>query len=242
MTPITRSRFRPLGFTLIELHVVVAIIAILAAMLFPVFSRAREAARKATCGSNLRQIGISFAMYLSDYDDCYPNTGDPYLWMGRRWRWPLQPYLALRASRDPANPSDPDLSVNSDPAILFCPSDASDPSQYDSTSYGYSAAFYHTPADVNKMSTADLYQPGPFPCVSVSASTVASPSSKALVAEWTTNHEFPPVGWWDWHGARNYLFVDGHCKYLQATRISPAVNGWPDINLTLNGVAGSDLP
>lgn len=60
------------GFTLIELLVVVAIIAILAAILFPVFARARERARAAACLSNLRQFGTAFAMYLSEYDDLLP--------------------------------------------------------------------------------------------------------------------------------------------------------------------------
>jgi len=60
------------AFTLIELLVVIAIIAILAAILFPVFARARENARKATCQSNLKQLGIAFAMYCQDYDQTYP--------------------------------------------------------------------------------------------------------------------------------------------------------------------------
>jgi len=57
------------GFTLIELLVVIAIIAILAAILFPVFAQARESARKATCQSNLKQIGTAWMMYAQDYDE-----------------------------------------------------------------------------------------------------------------------------------------------------------------------------
>jgi prepilin-type N-terminal cleavage/methylation domain-containing protein/prepilin-type processing-associated H-X9-DG protein len=65
------------GFTLIELLVVIAIIAILAAILFPVFARAREKARQSSCQSNLKQIGLSFAMYVQDYDNRYPNNSFP---------------------------------------------------------------------------------------------------------------------------------------------------------------------
>jgi prepilin-type N-terminal cleavage/methylation domain-containing protein/prepilin-type processing-associated H-X9-DG protein len=57
------------GFTLIELLVVIAIIAVLAAILFPVFARAKDAAKKTACLSNQRQLGIALQMYISDYDD-----------------------------------------------------------------------------------------------------------------------------------------------------------------------------
>src|SRR5450631_624437 len=60
------------GFTLIELLVVIAIIAILAAILFPVFAQAKAAAKKTTCLSNLKQIGLGTRMYLADADDSYP--------------------------------------------------------------------------------------------------------------------------------------------------------------------------
>jgi prepilin-type processing-associated H-X9-DG protein len=62
---------------LIELLVVIAIIAILAAILFPVFARARENARRASCQSNLKQIGLGVMMYVQDYDEKYP-----LLWYG----------------------------------------------------------------------------------------------------------------------------------------------------------------
>jgi prepilin-type N-terminal cleavage/methylation domain-containing protein/prepilin-type processing-associated H-X9-DG protein len=62
---------RAKGFTLIELLVVIAIIAILAAILFPVFARARENARRASCQSNLKQIALGVAQYTQDYDERY---------------------------------------------------------------------------------------------------------------------------------------------------------------------------
>jgi prepilin-type N-terminal cleavage/methylation domain-containing protein/prepilin-type processing-associated H-X9-DG protein len=60
------------GFTLIELLVVIAIIAILAAILFPVFARARENARRASCQSNLKQIALGIFQYTQDYDEKFP--------------------------------------------------------------------------------------------------------------------------------------------------------------------------
>ena len=60
------------AFTLIELLVVIAVIAILAALLFPVFSRARDKARQASCASNLKQLGLAAALYIQDYDEHYP--------------------------------------------------------------------------------------------------------------------------------------------------------------------------
>ena len=69
------------GFTLIELLVVIAIIAILAAILFPVFTRAKMAAQRSACLSNLRQLGTACHLYADKWDDYYPPARVGY------WPW-----------------------------------------------------------------------------------------------------------------------------------------------------------
>lgn len=65
------------GFTLVELLTVIAIIAVLAAVLFPVFATARGKAREISCVSNMRQIGMGIKMYAQDADELYPYAVDP---------------------------------------------------------------------------------------------------------------------------------------------------------------------
>jgi prepilin-type N-terminal cleavage/methylation domain-containing protein/prepilin-type processing-associated H-X9-DG protein len=79
------------AFTLIELLVVIAIIAILAAILFPVFAQAREAARKASCLSNLRQMSVAVSMYVTD-NEYYPVYSYPSP-STERWHTIIQPYI-----------------------------------------------------------------------------------------------------------------------------------------------------
>jgi prepilin-type N-terminal cleavage/methylation domain-containing protein len=95
------------AFTLIELLVVIAIIGILAAMLLPALSGAKEAAKKISCMNRIHQLGLSLIMYVDDNDGYYP----PRLWMTNTWPWRLQ-------------------SGYQTPNILLCPSDGPNPATF----------------------------------------------------------------------------------------------------------------
>ena len=95
------------GFTLIELLVVIAIIAILAAILFPVFQKVRENARRASCASNLKQLGTAVTQYNQDADEHMPFGGN--------WRPSVDP-CGLKYQLNPF------LKAN---AVWICPSDGS---------------------------------------------------------------------------------------------------------------------
>ena len=108
----------PFGFTLIELLVTIAIIAILAAILFPVFARARENARRSSCTSNLKQIAVGIRMYTQDYDERFPmykvndsnvTAANPYGWTDA-----LQPYIkSIQIFQCPSEPTE----SNSNPIL-----------------------------------------------------------------------------------------------------------------------------
>jgi len=107
-------RYRYKGFTLIELLVVIAIIAILASILFPVFARARENARRATCQSNMKQAGLAFIQYSQDYDERLPFSFNAGMIVGGTsigWDTSITPYLGIKVGLDKA------------PLLLQCPSD-----------------------------------------------------------------------------------------------------------------------
>jgi prepilin-type N-terminal cleavage/methylation domain-containing protein len=128
---------RARGFTLIELLVVIAIIAILAAILFPVFAQAKEASKKVTCVSNMRQLGVAWTMYANDYDDTvtpawFANGGGGD--MAVSGPWPVQFNQGYIKSK----------------RFLICPSFKDAPGSssvftgynyYRDTTYGYNAVY-----------------------------------------------------------------------------------------------------
>jgi prepilin-type N-terminal cleavage/methylation domain-containing protein len=244
------------AFTLIELLVVIAIVAILAAILFPVFAQAKNAAKKGVCVSNQRQITAGFLLYQSDHDDGFPNNGDPYLWAGKRWRWPVMSYIGAGQKQGADFGAE-----GKNPSLFLCPADILAGSAFDATSYAYSAALYHTPEQVGAMRIrnliASLYTPGPGAVTATqTASTVASPCAKVLLTEWYNSHDFGAggrIGFWGtlqpglvpggdrWQGSRALAFVDGHVSYLKARRITPSAEDCPDIGLTPGGAGGEDV-
>jgi len=115
------------GFTLIELLVVVAIIALLAAILFPVFATAREKARRTTCTSNLKQLGLAYIQYAQDYDEHFPvgvnvtgissNGADGSGWAGCIYTY-ARGVGVFQCPDDPTKPGTQGFSQN-DPLSYF---------------------------------------------------------------------------------------------------------------------------
>ena len=180
------------GFTLIELLVVIAIIAILAAILFPVFARARENARRASCQSNMKQIALGFKQYIGDYDELYPRAGaatvaDP------GWAFALQPYL--KSTQIYQCPSNTDADPAS-PTIVTTP-------QYTDYAFNIRMAAQNESGLFGSSQTVLNYEAtsGSSNSASGGADTVAS-----LI---------------HLEGA-NFSFADGHVKWLKPGKVVPA--------------------
>lgn len=187
------------GFTLIELLVVITIIAILAAILFPVYAQAREKARTASCTSNLKQIGLALKMYAQDYDNTNPLMfsgawGHPETYC--RWQEAIQPYAK-------------------NTGIYRCPSGPLELDPYSSLPMSYG---------MNTFNFSDGYSSFWY---GLSDAAIQDPSGTIWVADsadgsyWVGSGDtfVRPVPYVDYRHNEgfNALFYDGHAKWLQAT-------------------------
>ncbi|HEY3330609.1 MAG TPA: DUF1559 domain-containing protein [Capsulimonadaceae bacterium] len=211
-----------IGFTLIELLVVIAIIAILAAILFPVFATAREKARQSSCASNEKQIGLAMLQYAQDMDEVLPagatnNSGGVTAYS---WDMRLNPYLWKIT---------PGGNVNS--AIVYhCPSDISNNNGQPIRSYamtsGYRNCCYATGAsgggDGNPCPLSIIGAPAQTFMVaeqwykqSILGSNAGAVVNKATTTgtDWGQDRDFP--GQTFHSGGWNYLYCDGHVKWLK---------------------------
>jgi prepilin-type N-terminal cleavage/methylation domain-containing protein/prepilin-type processing-associated H-X9-DG protein len=189
---------RRAGFTLIELLVVIAIIAILAAILFPVFAKAREKARQASCLSNVRQMATAWLSYAQDYDECLP----PQYWNGRYWAAIITPYVK-------------------NTMIFLCPSDrtyntTSSIGYYGANTYGLQYNPYGTTASTNNGGVAMGQIDAPssvFMLGDVDGATagICYPYDTLVAA---SGYGVPSKRHND---GGNWAFVDGHAKWRKAT-------------------------
>ena len=214
---ITQIRNNNSAFTLIELLVVIAIIAILAAILFPVFARARENARRSSCQSNLKQIGLGILQYAQDYDEKYPTGADS---ASLSWQQKTQPYLKSAQ-------------------IFVCPSNTNSEQIASTATQGYpdiktSYAASNNPLDDFSSLSAtgigiisgDANKPVPLSLIQDSARVIAvvettarNPSlsvkdnaNYAVAIDNTNRRGYLFAG----HlGTGNYLFADGHVKAMK---------------------------
>jgi prepilin-type N-terminal cleavage/methylation domain-containing protein len=224
------------GFTLIELLVVIAIIAILAAILFPVFAQAKEAAKKISCLSNMKQIGLAHAIYANDYDDCYVEPFiDPPAYSGytypqtHSWLYSIAPYIkSTQMMTCPDNPYAKNQDVDLEPEpISYCYLD-------DPWTNGYGARANRAASQIT--SPAGEAQTGecryPYPDASfieVNPATEYSFYYNSLdytaggkffgwtfsgIGGWQGSSTKPGIGPIQVHGAAtsNWQFFDGHAK------------------------------
>jgi prepilin-type N-terminal cleavage/methylation domain-containing protein/prepilin-type processing-associated H-X9-DG protein len=232
-----------MGFTLIELSVVIAIIAILAAILFPVFGRARENARRSSCQSNLKQLGLGVLQYAQDFDEyivpAVQRVSVSPVVRGT-WRFALYPYVkSTQVFSCPSNPVNQTATVYEIP--LYNPGMPSGLTFYRS----YAANSDPTTANFSSATGAmGLMQRCHLGTPPVSLSQLTEPARGILIAEqsdWTgsandlemwigTSPTYTNNTRFQGHlGTSNFLFADGHVKALKLTATataSPVLNMW----------------
>lgn len=227
----TRKILQFPGFTLIELLIVISIIALLAAILFPVFARARESARRAACQSNLKQIGMGVMQYTQDYDEMYPaqteNNGVNYYadtsaagW-AENWIWNTQPYIRS-------------WQVFRCPSLADTPDAATRPAGNSATGYfGNGILFRQFGLNQTAVSeTASIIMAHEY-ILATNRSYLRPTSDGAAVGKFRE----PMNETWDeihFEGA-NLLFADGHVKWRKATTI-----GYAEFGLTNPSAAAPD--
>ncbi|MEO6908259.1 MAG: DUF1559 domain-containing protein [Abditibacteriaceae bacterium] len=228
------------AFTLIELLVVIAIIAILAAILFPVFARARENARRASCQSNMKQMGLGFTMYIQDYDGQYPYGSDrdpsefpigPPSLIGNgselHWTDKLQPYIKSKQIFDCPSVNKLGYHHNTDGLTIDAAAESTSPNINHYIAYGYNCDYIGgCPAYIGNFSGRDAG------ALAAKDSQISVPSSTILVSESIpgqagfpsdqisileeANGLYQAVPAADRHfDGLNVLFVDGHVKWLK---------------------------
>jgi prepilin-type processing-associated H-X9-DG protein len=178
--------------------VVIAIIAILAAILFPVFAKAREAARATACKSNLKQIGTGMAMYVQDYDESYPQRGQTF----GHWGYVVQPYIKnYNLFQCPSNPNK-NLPATGGPI----------PGTTERIPRSYAInAFNHDQHGLSMASIAD-----PADRIIIGESTADWTDYAA--PWWNNGDNYVGVGFAGHSGNMNILFYDGHVKAMKPTR------------------------